>query len=40
MLEWGTIPISMEDIYEKLIEGSNRNNKNFVFLLGCLSWSL
>jgi hypothetical protein len=40
VLEWGALPVSMEDIYEKLIEGSNRNNKNFVFLLGCLSWSL
>jgi hypothetical protein len=40
VLEWRTILVSMEDIYEKLIEGSNRNNINFVFLLGCLSWSL
>jgi hypothetical protein len=25
---------------KKLIDGSNRDNKNFVFLLGCLVWSL
>jgi hypothetical protein len=40
VLEWGTLPTYMEDIHEKLIEGSNRNNKNFVFLLGCLSSNL
>jgi hypothetical protein len=40
VLEWGTLPTNLEDIHEKLIEGSNRTNKNFVFLLGCSSWSL
>jgi hypothetical protein len=40
VLEWGILPTCMEDIPEKVIGGSNRNNKNFVFPLGCLSWSL
>jgi hypothetical protein len=30
----------MEDLGGKLIEGSNRDNRTFAFLFGCLTWSL
>jgi hypothetical protein len=40
VLECESLPTNLEGIHEKLIEGSNRTNKNFVFLFGCLSWSL
>jgi hypothetical protein len=30
----------MEDLWDKLVEGTNDTNKNFVYLLGCLAWSL
>jgi hypothetical protein len=37
---WNCPPITMNDIYNKLVEGSNRENRYFVFLFGCLAWSL
>jgi hypothetical protein len=40
VLGWGSIPICLEDLYEKLIVGSSNENKNIVFLIGCLTWSL
>jgi transcription elongation factor Elf1 len=39
-LEWGSLPETMDDIHCKLVEGSNRENGLFVFLFGCLAWSL
>lgn len=38
--EWGTIPISMDNIHGKLVEGSSNMNRKFVFIFGCLAWSL
>jgi hypothetical protein len=38
--EWVALPTSLEDIHGKLVEGSNRKNRKFVFILGCLAWSL
>jgi hypothetical protein len=40
VLEWPTRPVCIEDISDKLIEGSRRKNKNFIFLFGCMTWSL
>jgi hypothetical protein len=40
VLGWGSIPICLEDLYEKLIVGSSNDNRNIVFLIGCLTWSL
>jgi hypothetical protein len=40
VLEWPTRPVCIEDIWDKLIEGSRRKNKNFIFLFGCMAWSL
>jgi hypothetical protein len=37
---WDCSPITMNDIYNKLVEGSNRENGYFVFLFGCLTWCL
>jgi hypothetical protein len=39
-LEWGSLPETLDDIHCKLVEGSNRENGLFVFLFGCLAWSL
>jgi hypothetical protein len=39
-LEWGSIPDNMDDIHCKLVAGLNRENRLFVFLFGCLTWSL
>jgi hypothetical protein len=39
-LDWPNRPVCIEDIWDKLIEGSRRKNKNFIFLFGCLAWSL
>lgn len=39
-LEWARLPTCMEDVIEKLVEGSHKTNRAFVFLFGCLSWSL
>jgi hypothetical protein len=30
----------MMDLHSKLVEGSNRENNSFVFLLSCLAWGL
>jgi hypothetical protein len=30
----------MEDLWDKLVEGTNDKNRNFVYLLGCFGWSL
>jgi hypothetical protein len=38
-LDWPNRPVCIEDIWDKLIEGSRRK-KNFIFLFGCLAWSL
>jgi hypothetical protein len=40
VLGWGYIPFCVEDRYAKLIEGSSNENRNFAFLIGCLTWSL
>jgi hypothetical protein len=40
VLEWVSVPASLEDLHGKLLQGSNRKNKNFVFLFGYLAWSL
>jgi hypothetical protein len=40
VLEWDLVPCSLEDLHEKLVEGSISQRNNFVFLFGCLSWSL
>jgi hypothetical protein len=34
------LPISLEDIHGKLVEGSERENRKFVYIFGCLAWSL
>jgi hypothetical protein len=39
-LRWNCIPTTMKDIHDKLVDGSNRENNYFVFLFGCLAWSL
>jgi hypothetical protein len=40
VLEWDLVPCSLEDLHEKLVEGSISQRNNFVFLFGYLSWSL
>jgi hypothetical protein len=30
----------MEELWAKLIEGSKRKNRNFIFLFGYMAWSL
>jgi hypothetical protein len=37
---WSSPPSDMKDIHCKLVEGSNRENSLFVFIFGCLAWSL
>jgi hypothetical protein len=39
-LEWPTRPVYVEDVWAKLIEGPKKTSSNFIFLFGCLSWSL
>jgi hypothetical protein len=39
-LEWPNQLVCMEDLWFKLIEGSNNKNRNFIFLFVCLAWSL
>jgi hypothetical protein len=39
-LEWPTQPVYMEELWAKQIEGSKKTNRNFIFLFGCLAWSL
>jgi hypothetical protein len=39
-LGWAARPVCMEDLWDKLVEGTNDKNRNFVYLLGCLAWSL
>jgi hypothetical protein len=37
VLGWGSIPISLEDLYMKLIAGSSVGNRNIAFIIGCLT---
>jgi hypothetical protein len=39
-LGWDARPVCMEDLWDKLVEGTNDKNRNFVYLLGCFAWSL
>jgi hypothetical protein len=39
-LEWPNTPNNLEELNCKLVEGSDRENANFVFVFGCLAWSL
>jgi hypothetical protein len=40
VLEWSATLDNMNDLHQKLVEGSNRVNENFVYIFGCLPWSL
>jgi hypothetical protein len=40
ILDWSGLPTCMEDLIEKLIEGTNRTNRMFIIVFGCLAWSL
>jgi hypothetical protein len=37
VLEWSVPPDCMKDLFTKLIEGSSRSNRNFVFLFWLIS---
>jgi hypothetical protein len=39
VLEWSGLPVCMEDLIGKLIEGTNITNIIFIFMFGCLAWS-
>jgi hypothetical protein len=38
--DWDSTRDNMNDIHCKLVGGSNRENSYFVFVFGCLAWSL
>jgi hypothetical protein len=40
VLAWPNTPNSLEELSCKLIEGNERENANFVYIFGCLAWSL
>jgi hypothetical protein len=40
VLEWSYIPANLDDWHSKLVEGSVKNNRLFVFIFGFLAWSL
>jgi hypothetical protein len=39
VLEWSYIPTKLDDLHNKLVEGSVKNNRLFVYIFGCLAWS-
>jgi hypothetical protein len=39
VLEWSYIPANLDDLHNKLVEGSVKNNRLFVYIFGCLAWS-
>jgi hypothetical protein len=39
-LEWNYFPANLDDLHNKLVEGSVKNNSLFVFFFGCFAWSL
>jgi hypothetical protein len=40
VLEWNCFPANLDDLHNKLVEGSVKNNSLFVFFFGCFAWSL
>jgi hypothetical protein len=40
VLEWNYSPANLDDLHNKLVEGSVKNNSLIAFFFGCFAWSL